>query len=237
MNRLGRLNLHVDRRSHRLNDVSNASHKSRVLAFEQRLILVRFAVDQNKKNSNMHKIKILFAHSAGNQGAKGKGSHDLVVSLRKSLGKNFEILYPVLENPEEPTYAQWVSLFEAAFRNLDSPVLLIGHSLGGSMLLKYLSEKKTRITITGIYLVAIPQWSFDGWNAPEFALQNDFSAKLLPLPPIFFYHCLKDPIVPFQHVSFYKNAFPNAVFRDMECADHAFADGLSQLVNDINRTF
>lgn len=53
------------------------------------------------------KKQILFAHSGGAQGSHGKGSYDLVVSLQKELGKEYNISCPFIENHEAPTYEKW----------------------------------------------------------------------------------------------------------------------------------
>jgi hypothetical protein len=58
--------------------------------------------------------------------------------------------------------------------------ILIGHSLGGSFLLKYVSEEKIGKTIAGIFLIATPYWGGAGWQyegyervaLPEALLRN-----------------------------------------------------------------
>jgi len=42
--------------------------------------------------------------------------------------------------------------------------ILIGHSLGGSFLLKYVSEEKIAKTVAGIFLIATPYWGGAGWQ-------------------------------------------------------------------------
>jgi hypothetical protein len=93
-------------------------------------------------------IKILFAHSGGEQGSAGQGSFDLVAYLEKELGNEFEIHYPIIDDPEAPTYEMWKMLFAKEFKTIVQPTILIGHSLGGSMLLKYISEEKPKISIS-----------------------------------------------------------------------------------------
>ena len=43
--------------------------------------------------------KILFAHSAGPQYGRGKGSYDLVMYLTSKLSGKFEIFSPLLKSP------------------------------------------------------------------------------------------------------------------------------------------
>lgn len=178
------------------------------------------------------KTKVFFAHSAGAQNGKGKGSFDLVSYLRTSL-EDYEVLFPIVNEPESPAYHHWKTLLAHEFNKLHGPVILVGHSLGGSVLLKYLSEEKSDLQIKGIFLVATPQWNEDGWNMAEWAVQKDFTTRLPSIPVYYFYHCLNDPFVPFEHLSFYRKAFKNAVFRELSCKDHIFSNGLKELADDI----
>lgn len=75
--------------------------------------------------------KILFAHSAGPQYGKGKGSYDLVKYLKSKLSSEFEILFPVIEKPGLPNYEKFKMMFASSFAEIHEPVTLIGHSLGG----------------------------------------------------------------------------------------------------------
>lgn len=181
------------------------------------------------------KKQILFAHSGGPQNAPGKGSYDLVAYLKSELGDSYHILFPLIEDPKAPTYAMWKAMFDAQFAALTQPVILIGHSLGGSMLIKYLSEERPGNSIAGLYLIAIPQWGHDGWDMADFALRAHFETALPHLGPVFFYHGIHDPVVPFGHLSFYKRYFATAVFREPNLSDHAFAQGLPQLADDLKR--
>ena len=176
---------------------------------------------------------IVFAHSGGAQGSAGQGSYDLVSFLRSELSNVFEIYYPIIEDPEAPTYEAWKRMFDEEFEKITEPVILIGHSLGGSMLLKYLSEEITRISIAGLFLVAIPHWGEEDWEVDDFVLREDFEESMPNLPSIYFYHSTGDEIVPFEHLKFYRKVFPNARVRELAGKEHAFTDGLPELVRDI----
>lgn len=178
--------------------------------------------------------QIFFAHSGGAQGSPGQGSFNFVEWLRSSLEKEYRIHYPIIENPEEPTYGMWKSMFDKEFPKLRGEVILIGHSLGGSMLLKYLSEVKSKFQIKGLFLIAIPFWGEDGWNVDDFVLSDHFSEHLPVLSTVHLFHSINDTIVPFQHVEFYKSHIPNAMIHKLNGDDHAFVDGLPKLVEQIN---
>jgi len=176
---------------------------------------------------------IFFVHSAGSQGGSGEGSFDLVSTLETELSSDYHIQYPVINNPEVPTYQTWKKLFSFKLKEYTEPLILVGHSLGGSVLLKYLSEEKVDISIVGLFLISIPHWGKKDWEVEEFVLPENFETKLRHISNVFLYHSKNDEIVPFEHLSFYKNAFPNATVRELEGKDHAFARGLPVLVADI----
>ncbi|VXD11272.1 alpha/beta hydrolase [Marinoscillum sp. 108] len=181
----------------------------------------------------MKPIKILFAHSGGGQGSVGQGSFDLVTYLKNELGNEFEMLYPIINDPEAPTYQMWKNLFINEFKKANKPTILIGHSLGASMLLKFISEEKPNFLISALYLVATPLWGKNGWDVDDFVLKDNFENELKQVNKIFLYQCKDDTIVPFKHFNFYKKAMPDATVRVLKGTDHAFANGLPELVDDI----
>jgi uncharacterized protein len=177
--------------------------------------------------------QIFFAHSGGAQSRPGQGSFDFVEWLQESLKKEYEIHYPVIEDPEEPTYAMWKAMLNQKLANLSGKILLIGHSLGGSMLLKYLSEEKTSIEIKGLFLVSVPFWGNAGWDVDDFALGTNFQLYLPDIPIIQLYHCFNDPIVPYEHMEHYKKVIPEAVAYKLIGNDHAFTKGMPKIVENI----
>jgi predicted alpha/beta hydrolase family esterase len=177
--------------------------------------------------------QILFAHSGGEQGSQGKGSFDLVSALKAELSNEYKIHCPIIDDPEAPTYEKWKILFSREFNKIEEPIILVGHSLGSSMLLKYLSEENPNTSISGLFLVATPLWGKGGWDVDDFVLQKNFEATLIHISKVCLYHCKNDSIVPFDHLAFYKKAFPNSTVRELNGKDHAFAKGLPELVSDI----
>ncbi len=112
--------------------------------------------------------------------------------------------------------------------------ILIGHSLGGTVLLKYLFEELCHTSISGVFLIAAPYWNKDDdWQGDEFAFSEDIAEKLPHKLPIFLYHSRDEEIVPFTHLKYYKEKLPEATIREIHGAEHYFNDGLPQLVDDI----
>lgn len=151
--------------------------------------------------------QILFAHSGGGQGGSGEGSFDLVAYLRSELLNDYEVHFPIIEDPEAPTYEMWAKLLSIEFNTFNEPVILVGHSLGASMLLKYLSEEKPDIDVSALFLVSSPFWGKDGWDVEDFVLQENFELHLRHIEKVFLYQCKEDPVVPFEHLNFSKRRF------------------------------
>ena len=72
------------------------------------------------------------------------------------LGKDFEIIKPRMPLPENAKYAEWKIHFERHFSQLRDNIILVGISLGGIFLAKYLSENKFPKRIRATYLIAPP---------------------------------------------------------------------------------
>lgn len=183
---------------------------------------------------NQHGKQILFAHSGGAQGKTGEGSFDLVAALQSELSE-YQIRFPLIDDPQAPTYAMWKKMFDSEFKKINGPVILIGHSLGGSTLLKYLSEERPDISISGLFLVSIPFWGESGWDVDDFVLKEDFEQSLTHIPEIYLYHSIHDDTVPFRHLAIYKSAIKAAKIRNLDGKDHAFSKGLPELVSDIKK--
>lgn len=76
--------------------------------------------------------------------------------LDKKLGKKFEIIRPRMPLQENAKYKEWKLYFERFIPLLKNNVILIGNSLGGIFLAKYLSEHKFPKKILATYLVCPP---------------------------------------------------------------------------------
>lgn len=179
------------------------------------------------------KKQVLFIHSAGSQGPH-QGSSDLKEYLQKALGDEYNLLDPKMPDPENPKYTLWKAQLEKVFASLDGEMILIGHSLGGSVLLKYLSEEACKQSISGLFMIATPYWGKDDdWRAEEYTLPENFASKLPRISQIFLYYSSNDEIVPSAHLEHYGEKLPHANIRILEGAEHAFSNGLPELVNDI----
>lgn len=178
------------------------------------------------------KKEVLFIQGGGNGGYKA--DQPLVASLQPALGDSYIVHYPqMLPDETAPDFAsQWLRQIgeQIAARK---EVILAGHSLGASMLLKYLSENSIEKNIAGVFLAAPPFWSgTQDWVQP-LKLQDRFAEKLPKTLPVFFYQCKDDDVVPFDHFKRYQQQMPWAVFRELPAGGHQFNQDLSVVAADI----
>jgi predicted alpha/beta hydrolase family esterase len=175
------------------------------------------------------KKQILFLHSAGPQGTH-EGSSDLVAWLKKELSHDYNVHFPIMPDPDNPEYEAWREKIEEELDATEDGVILVGHSLGGSVLLKQLSEHPFNKKISGMFLIATPFW---GKEMDEYMLKNDFASRLPEIPVTILYHSRHDEMVPFSHLGTYAKKMPKAYVRELYGDDHVFADGIPELVKDI----
>ena len=190
--------------------------------------------DQAERLRSREPRQVLFVHSAGPQGDR-QGSGYLVASLRKALGAGYDVRYPIMPDPDHPAYAPWRAQLEKELAALDDDALLVGHSLGGSVLLKALSERRHEKRIAGLFLLATPFWGREGWQA-EFALREGFAATLPAIPSKVLYHSRDDDEVPVAHLALYARALPQATVRELDGYGHLFMKECRDLIEDIKRT-
>ena len=93
--------------------------------------------------------------------------------LDEKLGHQFEIIRPSMPLSDDAKYEDWKINFERYLTFLRSGDILIGASLGGIFLAKYLSENKLSKKFLSVYLIAPP---FDG-NLPGEELVGGFRLK------------------------------------------------------------
>jgi predicted alpha/beta hydrolase family esterase len=170
------------------------------------------------------------------QGA-GEGAYEedgkLVKSLRAVLGPEYTVRYPKMPEEENSGYEAWKAQISKELAALDDGVIVVGHSVGSSMLLKYLSEENVENSIAGIFLIAAPYWGIGGWQVDGFTLDEDHASEILKRLPTFFYHSRDDAIVPFAHLARHAEKFPQATVREFDGRGHQFDNNLSEVAADI----
>lgn len=159
-------------------------------------------------------------------------------TIAKTLGHHYEVLTPIMPNSNNAKYLEWKIWFKKIEPFLENEVVLIGHSLGGIFLAKYLSEHKFLKKIRAIFLIAAP---FDDKkekdSLADFSLPTDLSRFATQAGNIFLYHSKDDPVVSLYHVEKYKQALPHARVVVFYNRGHFSQESLPELVRDIKSLY
>lgn len=132
--------------------------------------------------------------------------------LKKNLGKNFQIIKPRMPLQDNAKYNEWKIHFERYFPQLKNNIILIGNSLGGIFLAKYLSEHKFSKKILSTYLICPP---YDNTLPNEdlvggFKLKSDLSLLEKNSKNLYLMFSKDDDIVPVSHAEKYRKKLKNA---------------------------
>lgn len=177
------------------------------------------------------KKQVLFIHGGGDDGYTADAK--MLESLQKALGRDYEVNCPKMPDDENSPDFGWLKQIGKEIGKSRDGLILAGHSLGASMLLKYLSENKISIKITRLFLIAAPFWSGQEDWKQGLKLQDDFAKNIPENIRIFFYHSKDDEEVPFKHLSVYKTHLPEASFTEIEKGGHQLDNDLSIAAEDI----
>ena len=137
------------------------------------------------------------------------------------------------ENGADPKYAAWKAAIKREFATLDDGAILVGHSIGGTILIRTLADDPPRLTLGGIFLIAAPFVGDGGWDIEDMKPLSDLGTKLPDKTPIYLYHGSKDQTAPFEHVYLYAKAMPRAVVRRLSSRDHQLNNDMSEVAADI----
>jgi pimeloyl-ACP methyl ester carboxylesterase len=172
--------------------------------------------------------QILFVQGAG-EGTHDEWDNKLVASLRDELGQGYEIHYPRMPDEDAPSYGVWKTALEEIFATLDDGAILVGHSVGGTILLRVLTEQPPMLRPGAIFLIAAPFIGDGGWPADDLQFPADLGARVPQGVPVYFYHGLKDETAPPLHVELYARAIPQARIHRLPGRDHQLNDSLKEV--------
>jgi len=167
----------------------------------------------------------------------GKGAHAedtfLADSLKRALGPDYDVRYPRMPGESNPGVELWGQEISSELSKISGKVILVAHSVGGSILLQYLSDEKFGDSIGGLFVLAAPTWDDNQWNFDDLKLPRKIAEKLALIPRIYFYHCRDDEIVPFAHLALHAAQIPQAITRTISHGAHQFGNHLARIAMDI----
>ncbi len=154
-------------------------------------------------------------------------------ALPEQLGSSYEVYSPYMPNRDSAKYEEWKIMFEKLLPLFNDGIILIGHSLGGVFLAKYLSENTVSKKIRATIMIAAPYDEDDGKKMPEFSITGSLTKFQEQGGVIIMYHSKDDPVVQFSELQKYQDALPNASLRIFEDKQHFNQEEFPELVEEI----
>lgn len=155
-------------------------------------------------------------------------------NLGKHLGKKFEVILPKMPCKQNARYNEWKIWFEKFIPFIREEVILIGHSLGGIFLAKYLAENKFPVKIKFVHLIAAPFDEEDSdYSLGDFILPASLRKFGEQAEKIFLYHSKDDQVVPFVDIKKYSKSLPAAEKIISETGGHFSQENFPELIRKI----
>lgn len=155
--------------------------------------------------------------------------------LQAELGDGYQVILPRLPNPQNAKYLEWKIVFEKYIPLLEDGVILIGHSMGGIFLAKYLSEETFPTKIGATFLVAAP-YDMDG-DRPivEFDLPSSLTRFEQQAGPLYLFHSTDDPVVAYSEAAKYLQALPSAHLTTLGGRGHFTTADFPEIIEAIKK--
>ncbi|MFA5742754.1 MAG: alpha/beta hydrolase [Candidatus Paceibacterota bacterium] len=159
-------------------------------------------------------------------------------TLGEKLGENFEVILPEMPNALNAKHAEWKIMLDKFIPFLNNNVILIGHSLGGIFLAKYLSENNFPKKIAATFLISAP---FGDKNAEptlgDFAFNGDLAKLQEQGGRIFLCYSKDDLCVPLADLEKYKQELLKAETMIFEDRGHFNQPEFPELVEKLKNIF
>jgi pimeloyl-ACP methyl ester carboxylesterase len=176
--------------------------------------------------------QILFIQGGG-AGVHDEWDNKLFDSLQRELGDGYEVRYPRMPEEDDPSYAKWSAAIRREMTALDDSAVVVGHSVGGTILISTLAERPPELKLRAIVLIASPFAGTGGWPGDEFELPHNLGARLPQGVPVHVFHGLQDETVPPAHADLYAKVVPQAHLHRLPGRDHQLDNDLSDVAKAI----
>jgi predicted alpha/beta hydrolase family esterase len=140
--------------------------------------------------------------------------------LQDELGAEYQVLLPSMPNKTNAKYSEWKLWFDTLSGLFADDCVLVGHSLGGIFLAKYLSENTFPHRIKATILIAAPFKDESAEDLADFKLTGISDLFRQQTGKVIVFGGEDDPVISKDELQRYKEELPGADFRIMSATDH-----------------
>ena len=138
---------------------------------------------------------------------------------------------------ENADYDAWKIIFEKYLSHVNQPLILVGWSLGGIFLARYLSENKLKKKAHAVYLIAPPyddslpgEELTNGFKLPKNLSSLEKNTKKLTL-----YFSSNDEVVPVSQARKYEEQLPKTTIKVLDVPGHFFIETFPELLLELRK--
>lgn len=158
--------------------------------------------------------------------------------LAADLGSRFEVFRPRMPLPMFARYEEWKVWFEKMVPHMRDGIVLVGHSLGGTFLARYLGENALPVKVRAIFLLAPYFSARKGSSKADSGWTIGSVDRLSPqVGDVFIYQSEDDKSVPVSHAREYVSRIPKAKLVMFKDRGHFRTERFPELVRGIKRLF
>lgn len=147
---------------------------------------------------------------------------------------DYEVLLPSMPNSANAKYEEWALYFSKIIPFLRKDTTLVGHSLGGIFLAKYLNEHK-ELHFSKVALIAAPYDDETAESLASFKLPTDMSNLTRAADAFHLFQSEDDFVVPFSELAKYHSILPNAGVTAFKDRGHINTPTFPELVDFIKK--
>ncbi|HWQ60408.1 MAG TPA: alpha/beta hydrolase [Candidatus Fimivivens sp.] len=158
---------------------------------------------------------------------------------RDAIARRFferaDIFMPEMPNKLDARYTEWEAWFDRHVPLFRDDLILIGSSLGGIFLAKYLATRTLPVSVRLLALVAAPFDDESRESLGDFRLPRNLDGISRQAEQILLFHSKDDPVVPFTEVEKYARALSGAEAVMLDGRGHFMTEDFPELSDRIGR--
>jgi pimeloyl-ACP methyl ester carboxylesterase len=134
-----------------------------------------------------------------------------------------------------PPYAGWKAAIGRALAKLDDGAILIGHSIGGTILIHALAEAPPGCAPAPSCSLPPRSSAKAAWPSDDIAPKRDRRRKARPGLPVHLFNGSADETAPPPHADLYGQAIPQARIHRLPGRDHQLNNDLSEVARVVRQ--